>query len=279
VKRIQIFFILFGISVSSISVTSAYADTPDITTLLNKGHAALNEQQFNESLSYFDKVLQIQPSNLEALNGKGVILANLNEFNESMKYFDKALQIQPNNLDALNNKGAALIKLGKFNESLSYFDKVLQIQPSNLIALSNKKVVLDRASSFIMTGNINKFTFFCQIQIRNSAGQLVSYMEPQYVVLPHPDLLDVVLDTAGPINNTYTRGTSTVEKSIVLFNGIQYEKTKIKLVSQYDKRDIVASKSGIIKNKEFLIYAIHDGYQLTAGDTDITTWTIIRPLR
>ena len=46
------------------------------------------------------------------------------------RYFDKALQIDPNDTDALNSKGDALINLGKYDEAIQYFDKALQVDPN-----------------------------------------------------------------------------------------------------------------------------------------------------
>jgi tetratricopeptide (TPR) repeat protein len=39
------------------------------------------------------------------LNNKGMSLYNLGKFNESITYFDKALAIDPKNVAALDNKG------------------------------------------------------------------------------------------------------------------------------------------------------------------------------
>jgi tetratricopeptide (TPR) repeat protein len=45
------------------------------------------------------------------LRGKGYALNNLGKYEEAIQYFDKALQIDPNDTDALRGKGYALDKL------------------------------------------------------------------------------------------------------------------------------------------------------------------------
>jgi tetratricopeptide (TPR) repeat protein len=110
-----------------------------------------HSSSFNESISYFDKALAINPkfgiaikekensvsaiaAETNAIN-KGIALLSLGKYNESIPYF-KALAIEPANSFALHykavataaanatvltNKGIALLGLGKSNESIAYF--------------------------------------------------------------------------------------------------------------------------------------------------------------
>jgi len=100
-------------------------------------------------VSYFDKVLEIDPNHISALNAKGASLVRLDrtvtghtlifmdKLDKAITYFDKVLEIEPNNIDALFNKGRALIQLEN-SEGMSYIDKVLEIQPNYVDALSYK---------------------------------------------------------------------------------------------------------------------------------------------
>jgi tetratricopeptide (TPR) repeat protein len=49
----------------------------------------------DEAITYFDKVLALDPRDVDSLNSKGVALANLKNYYEANKYFDKALEIDP----------------------------------------------------------------------------------------------------------------------------------------------------------------------------------------
>ena len=81
---------------------------------------------------------------------KGMAYLNEGNYTDAISYFDKALAINPNYPLALNNKGAALYGLGIYNESIAYFDKALSvnpgyttaIQPTNALALAGKKLDL-----------------------------------------------------------------------------------------------------------------------------------------
>ena len=58
------------------------------------------------------------------LNNKGMSLNSIGKFNESITYFDKVLAIDPNNTIALTQKANAFGGLGKYPEAITYYDKV-----------------------------------------------------------------------------------------------------------------------------------------------------------
>ena len=204
--------------------------------------------------------------NVDALFKKGLEATFKHKYDEAIQYFDKVLEIDPKNIDALNNKAAALTKLAKYDEAIQYFDKVLEIDPNNAIALSNKKIVINRDISYsVSQENKDKLSAFVQIQIRNSAGQIVGYIESDRIRIPDPELLGIVLDT------------TTVGKSTFTQNGQDFVRNEISTIGEYDGDDTVVSKTGYTQGDTWLIYADHDGYPLVKGDQTITLWTIIRP--
>ena len=243
-------------------------ESDDVNDLMKKGLEATSGFRYDEAISYFDKVLEIEPDNVDALNNKGVSLGNLQQYKEAISYFDKVLEIEPDNVDALNNKGAALIKLGKYLEAIASFDKVLEIEPDNAVATSNKKVVVNRNNAYRLSeGEKEKFLISVEIQIKDSEGHLVTYIETNRITVPNQDLLDIVLDTAF------------LEKSTITKNGQQYEMTKIKSLGKFKGHDTAASITGFLWGQEWLLYAVHDGYPLVEGDTTSSIWTIIRTIK
>ena len=54
-------------------------------------------------------------------------LNSIGKFNESITYFDKVLAIDTNNTIALTQKANAFGGLGKYPEAITYYDKVLAI--------------------------------------------------------------------------------------------------------------------------------------------------------
>ncbi|HJN57701.1 MAG: tetratricopeptide repeat protein [Nitrososphaerales archaeon] len=60
---------------------------------------------------------------------EGYDLYKLGKFEEAIKCYNKVLDIDPKDIDALNNKGIALGKLGKLDEAIKCYDKASKINP------------------------------------------------------------------------------------------------------------------------------------------------------
>ena len=237
----------------------------DIDMLKNKGDSLIKFGKYDEAITYYDKILEIDPNNVDALINKGVALGNLDKYNEAISYFDKVLEIDPNNVYALNNKGTSLIKLSRYKEAISYFDIVLEINPRDTVALDNKQIAMSREGSYSSKDNIGKFIIYVQIQIRNADGQLAGYIESDKITVEKPDLLDVILDT------------TTLQKSNFTINGQNFELKEIGTSTVHKGNYTVHSKTGFVRDDTFILLANHDGYQLVPGDTFTALWKIIRP--
>jgi len=121
----------------SMIITVAVA-SEDVNDLIEKGFEAESETQYDLALSYFDRVLEIEPENLKALNAKGVISAKTEKYDDALSYFDKILEIEPDNVDVLNNKIALFLELGKQENAMHHMDRVLEIEPDNVQVLFTK---------------------------------------------------------------------------------------------------------------------------------------------
>ena len=109
------FILLTAIAVFSVFLvpdlpllTTAQNDTSDIEVLFDQGNALYDLGQDQEAITYYDKVLEIDPNHVRALNSKGLALYHLGQDQEAITYYDKVLEINPNHVNALNNKGLAL---------------------------------------------------------------------------------------------------------------------------------------------------------------------------
>jgi len=72
----------------------------DILDLIKKGNELMENCKFEESLSFFDQALLLQPNNPNLLNKKGVVLRSLGRYDEAIECFNKSLQLDPRDLDS-----------------------------------------------------------------------------------------------------------------------------------------------------------------------------------
>jgi len=65
-----------------------------IKTSTNQGYEKLNQGNYKDSMKYFNKVLDVDPRNIEALMYKGEILFTTKKYKESIKCFHIVLYIK-----------------------------------------------------------------------------------------------------------------------------------------------------------------------------------------
>jgi tetratricopeptide (TPR) repeat protein len=104
--------------------------------------------EYDDAIKSYDKVIEIEPRNVEAHYSKGHILGQLGKYDEAIRCFDKAIEIEPRNVDARIAKGLDLDKLHKHEEAIIYYDKALEIKPDNAIAWFAKGLALHYLKRF-----------------------------------------------------------------------------------------------------------------------------------
>ena len=118
----------------------------EIESLLKSGQTSLNLGNPKEALTFYQKVLDIEPHNIEALLKKGHILGKLARFDQAILCYDAVLSQEKGNLLALLNKGLAHHYIGQYEIALKCYDEVLNEKPQNTTALYNKASSLIKSS-------------------------------------------------------------------------------------------------------------------------------------
>ncbi len=305
-----IFMILISLTLLIIFPT-AYSQT-DEDSLMEKGIKAVNDFRYKEAITYFDKVLESDPENVQALMNKGSTLGFLKKHSDAIYYFDKVLEIKPNKISALYNKGTALSYLEEYDDALYYFDKVLEIKPNKISALYNKGTTLsylkkyDDALSYFdkvleidpenMEAIVAKTSIpgrdvvaaYAQFSIRDSNGNLVSYIELEVYDYNEPNL-NLFLNfprSDWNIVDLYGNPAIVTVTSENITKRVNKEMTDLELVTIKQSADYfgindVFSKTPFnipdpdLKSKPILS-VIHDGYPLTPGDKYEFLWRVLR---
>ena len=107
-------FILYSVlartsSTSSSSITksnnnnSASQSNLGLSILLDSAREYYVRGDYKKADIFFERVLETEPNNIDALNGKGTSLYMLADYDTAKNCFDKVLQMDPKNAAALNN--------------------------------------------------------------------------------------------------------------------------------------------------------------------------------
>jgi spermidine synthase len=111
---------------------------PDHTDTLNAlGVALLNQGKVDEGIKCFDKVLLINPDDVSANNNLGLCLSQKGKFDEAIKHYNKALKTNPNDAETHNNFGYTLVSQGKLDEAIKHFSEAVRLNPVYVQALNN----------------------------------------------------------------------------------------------------------------------------------------------
>ena len=110
---------------------------------------------------------------------------------------------------------------------------------------------------------------YAQVEVQDSSGNLVSYLETSRVTIVHPEKINQMID----------QNMEEFQSSIINVGGQNLEilKANETVVHTYPtivSQNLISMKtpSGI----ETLVSANHDGYAVLKGDKVTTYWTIIR---
>jgi len=250
-------FLVFVLFSSGSGILVFANSTQDLDNLLKEGNILLQLGKFNDAISYFDQVLEIEQNNVEALAKKGDALAELGKLEEAASYYDKVirikpylndtsgtyylsklLEIDPNNVQVLYqkrsqlNEGNILLQLGKFNDAISYFDQVLEIEQNNVEALAKKGDALAELGKLDEAASYYDKVIRIKPYLNDTSGAF--YLSKLLKIDPNH------------VQALYKRGTSLsfftnqIEKAISFFDRA--------LEIEPDRPDILASKGYALVN-------------------------------
>jgi tetratricopeptide (TPR) repeat protein len=103
----------------------------DVPGLLSRALIASASGNYPQALGLFDDVLEVEPSNVNALIGKAVAYRRSGKPQEALNCLDLVLGVQPNNASAMLNRGNILQELGELEPALDAYDRLTQLYPND----------------------------------------------------------------------------------------------------------------------------------------------------
>ena len=94
-------------------------------------------KNYENALLFYNKSLEIEPSNVGILNNKANVLDQLERNDEALACYDESIQLELTDF-ALTRAGIQLNILSRSAEALDYFDESLKIAPENTLTIGNR---------------------------------------------------------------------------------------------------------------------------------------------
>ena len=101
------------------------------------------EQDYENAITSWEKLLDINPDDHEAWYARGLTLSVLGRKEEAVQSYDRAVAINPNYHEAWYARGLALDDLGRKEEAVQSYDKAVDIKPDYHAAWFNRGLALD----------------------------------------------------------------------------------------------------------------------------------------
>jgi tetratricopeptide (TPR) repeat protein len=113
--------------------------SPDIYYSL--GVTLLNDTNYSEAITCFDKVIEHNDRDVGALTLRGFAKMKEGEYRQAMEDFNRVIRIDPDIPSAWNHRGLCKKELRNYRGALSDFSWALQLDPKNKEAYFNRAVV------------------------------------------------------------------------------------------------------------------------------------------
>ena len=101
--------------------------------------------RYEDVISAYHQVLEIEPDNLPALSGLASALAALGHHDEAMITFEDVLRQVPDNPAILSNYGHSLFLMGRLEEARKALEDAVRIQPHYAEAHYNLAILLEES--------------------------------------------------------------------------------------------------------------------------------------
>ena len=115
-----------------------------IDQILQQAITMHQEGKYEEAEILYRKVLEAQPTNLDANNNLGIILEYSGKLKDAEISYKKAIKFKPDFAEAYNNLGSTLTKLNKFVEAETNYKKAVQFKPDYVQAYYNLGNILQK---------------------------------------------------------------------------------------------------------------------------------------
>ncbi|KPA17222.1 O-linked N-acetylglucosamine transferase, SPINDLY family [Candidatus Magnetomorum sp. HK-1] len=121
----------------------------DLNDLLMHGIKSLERGNVDQSFPLFEKVLEHDPQNADALHFYGVTHMRKGDLKNSLTFVEKAIKINPSLATYYNTKGLILKHLGLWHKAVEIFEYAITLKPEDPILYSHLSEAVIKDKSYL----------------------------------------------------------------------------------------------------------------------------------
>lgn len=123
-------------------ILSFVACSPSEEELFGEGIARLDSQDYTEAISYFERVIEINPNHTSAHNAKGVAYFELRNWDKAIEAFDASIAADSSSYKPFFNRGNAYLEKQKFTEAVIDYNYANGLDPQQKDIYYNRGLAL-----------------------------------------------------------------------------------------------------------------------------------------
>ena len=108
-----------------------YADKDDYSFYYIAGTACMAAQNFEESIKYIEKAIELAPENVQLYNNLGTAYLTTGKLDKAVEIYEKSISIEPSDSLAYFNIASILQMQDKHIEACEYFEKAHKLDPED----------------------------------------------------------------------------------------------------------------------------------------------------
>ena len=205
-----------GLFREALKKTDALSDANPNNALIFNAYGIIyaSLENFEKSVDFFSKAINLEPEYIKAHNNLGSILTHLGRFEEASQCYAKVVKLKPNFAEAHFNLGKSLNILGKLEESIHSYTKAIELKPNYIEARTDLIKILtyhnpkkENLNSYVLTNKLLQSTY-----LNFNAEQKIS---DDNVATFFKRCNDIVIEN---INNLNTEEVQIYRRNIFKFN-------------------------------------------------------------
>lgn len=148
------------------SIEKTESDTVKSYLLSNRGGSKAKIRNFESAYSDLVLAVELDSTNLGALNNLSAICDEINKPDETLYYLEKIISIDPEFVPAYVNLGYKHQLMGNHKKALQYFNKAIELGPEEPLAYSNRSFSLLKTND--LKGAMKDINFSIESMPQNS---------------------------------------------------------------------------------------------------------------
>ena len=121
-------------------LTKAYNKETDVLSAVdwfNKGYNAQLNKEYDKAISFYLRVIELNPDYAKAYNNLGVAYKNQGNTTKAIQLYEKAIELNPDYADAYYNLGVAYKDQGNLIKAIQNYEKAIALDPDDAKAYNN----------------------------------------------------------------------------------------------------------------------------------------------